>query len=202
MDDACAIDADHVADPILEQDPRARDAGRAHAEEDDPHVLEALAHDVRCIDQRCERDNGRAVLIVMKDGDIELVPETPLDLEAHRRGDVLQVDASEAGRDRARNGHELVGRVRARADWVRVDIGELLEEHRLAFHHRQRGFGTDVSEPKHRRPVRQDRHRVLLDRQVPDALGGVCDRPRDAPHAGRVRHREVVPGLQRVLRGD
>ena len=41
--------------------------------------------------------NGGAVLVVMEHGDVELVDQTALDLEAARRGDVLEVDAAEAG---------------------------------------------------------------------------------------------------------
>jgi hypothetical protein len=40
------------------------------------------------------------VLVVMEDRDVELRAQAPLDLEAARRGDVLQVDPAERRRRR------------------------------------------------------------------------------------------------------
>ena len=79
---------------------------------------------------------------------------------------------------------------------------ELLEEHRLALHHRHRGLGADVAQPEHGGAVGDDRDRVALDRQRPRGLGVVVDRGRHARDAGRVGHREVVAGLDRDLAVD
>ncbi len=76
---------------------------------------------------------------------------------------------------------------------------ELLEEHRLALHHRHRRLGADVAEAEDGGAVGDHRDGVRLDREV-EGLGLVLgDVLADAGHAGRVRHREVVAGLQRVL---
>ena len=61
---------------------------------------------------------------------------------------------------------------------------------------------ADVAEAEHRRPVADDGDRVLLDRQVPDLLRVGGDRRGDAGDAGRVRHRQIVPRLQRCLQRD
>ena len=82
-------------DALREQDVRARDARRADAGDDDAHVLGALADDPQRVQQRREHDDRRAVLVVVEDGDVELVAQPPLDLEAARRRDVLEVDAAE-----------------------------------------------------------------------------------------------------------
>ena len=92
--------------------------------------------------------------------------------------------------------------LRRQADREGVDAAELLEQHRLALHHRQRRLGADVAEPEHRRAVADDGDRVLLDRQVPDLRRVVGDRAADARDARRVGHREVVARLQRRLRRD
>ena len=91
------------------------------------------------------------------------------------------------------------------ASWVARQIGkastlgELLEQHRLALHHRHRGLGPDVAEAEHGAAVGDDGDRVLLDR-VLERLGAVgVDLLADPRDAGRVGHREVVAGLQRVL---
>jgi hypothetical protein len=122
-----------------------------------------------------------------------------LDLEAARRGDVLEVDAAEAGRDRLDGGDDLVRVLGAQADGERVDAGELLEEHALALHHRHRGLGPDVAEPEHGGAVGDDRHRVALDRVLERLVAVGVDGHADARDPGRVRHREIVAGLQRVL---
>jgi hypothetical protein len=70
------------------------------------------------------------------------------------------------------------------------------------FHHRQRASGADVAEPEDGAAVGHHGHRVALDRQVPDRVRVVRDRPRDARDARRIRHREIVTRLQRDARAD
>ena len=104
------------------------------------------------------------------------------------------------GRDRLDGRDDLVGVLRREADRPRVDAAELLEEQRLALHHRHRGLGADVAEPEHRAAVGDDGDGVPLDRQVPGALGVVGDRLADARDAGRVGHRQVVARLHGRVR--
>ena len=91
------------------------------------------------------------------------------------------------------------------ASWVSRQIGkastcgELLEQHRLALHHRHRRLGADVAEAEHGAAVGDDGDGVLLDR-VLEGLGAVgVDVLADPGDARRVGHREVVARLQRVL---
>ena len=142
------------------------------------------------------------MLIVVKDGDLQLLAQTRLDLETAGRGDVLEVDSPEHRGDGSDRSHDLVRVRRRQAERPGVDPAELLEEDRLAFHHRKGRLRADVSEPEHRGAVGDDRDRVVLDRQVPDLLRVVGDRAADAGHPGRVRHREVVARLQRRLGDD
>jgi hypothetical protein len=121
--------------------------------------------------------------------------------ETARRRDVLEVHPAEDGSDRGHDVDDLVRVVRVVADREGVDPAELLEEDGLAFHHGQRSRWTHVAESEHRGAIAHDGHRVLLDRQRPRLFGIVGDRPRDAGDAGRVRHRQVVARLQRLL-GD
>ena len=64
------------------------------------------------------------------------------------------------------------GSLVSRADREGVDVGELLEEHRLALHHGHRGLGADVAEAEHGAAVGDDRDGVLLDREL-EGLGAV-----------------------------
>ena len=76
------------------EQPDDRVAGGADAGDDDPHVLELLADHPQRVGQRGEHDDRGAVLVVVEDGDVEHVAQPALDLEAARRGDVLEVDAA------------------------------------------------------------------------------------------------------------
>jgi hypothetical protein len=151
------------------------------------------------VEERRHHDHRGAVLVVVEHRDVELLLEPILDLEAARGGDVLEVDAAEGGGDEP---HRVDDRLRVlgrEADGERVHPGELLEQHRLALHHRHRRLGADVPEAEHRAAVGDHRDGVPFDREL-ERLGSVRrDLLAHARDAGRVRHGEVVAGLQRVL---
>ena len=91
------------------------------------------------------------------------------------------------------------GSRRVQADRERVDAGELLEEHRLALHHRHGRTRADVAQSEHGRAVGHDGDRVALDRVLKGLVGILLDGRADPGDARRVGHREVVAGLQRAL---
>ena len=92
---------------------------------------------------------------------------------------------------------DLVRVLGVQADREGVDVGELLEQHRLALHHRHRRLGADVAEAEHRGAVGDHGHGVRLDRVLERLLAVLGDRRAHARDAGRVGHREVVAGLER-----
>ena len=196
---ALAVAADDLGDPGGEHHLGHRDAGGAEAEHQHAQVLDRLADDLQRVEQRRHRHHRGAVLVVVEDRDVELLLERLLDLEAARRRDVLEVDAAEGRRHQPHRLDDLLRVVGVEADREGVDVGELLEQHRLALHHRHRRLGADVAEAEHRRAVGDDGDGVLLDREVEGlrAVGG--DLHADPGDARRVGHREVVAGLQRVL---
>ena len=200
MDRAQPVAADQPPHPRSEQDVRDRGARGADADEHDLHVLGSLPDHAERVQERRQHDDRGAVLIVVEDRNVEPVAQPLLDLEAARRGDVLEVDPAEARSDRAHRRDDLVHVLRREAERPGVDAAELLEQHRLPLHHRQRRFRADVAEPEDGCAVGDDRDCVLLHGQVPDELGALGDRGADARHTRRVRHREVVPRLQRRLR--
>jgi hypothetical protein len=168
---APAVAHDHVADALGEHDLRAGHAGRARADDHDRDVLGALADDAQGVEQRGEHDDRRPVLVVVKVRDVEPSAQLPLDFEAARRGDVLEIDAAEGRGDRCDEGDDLVDVLGVDAQREGVDAGELLEERRLALHHRHRRSGADVAEPEHGRAVGDDGDRVALDGQRPRLRG-------------------------------
>ena len=69
------VTADDVRDARVEEDVGDRHARRADAGDDDLDVLDPLADDRERVEQRGEDDDRRAVLVVVEDGDVELVPQ-------------------------------------------------------------------------------------------------------------------------------
>ena len=106
-----------------------------------------------------------------KTGMSSALAQPGLDLEAARGGDVLEVDAAEAGGDHLDGLDDLVDVLGGQADRPGVDVGEPLEQRGLALHHRQRRARADVAEAEHGRAVGDDRDRVALDGQPADVLG-------------------------------
>ena len=82
-----------------------------------------------------------------------------------------------------------------------VEVGELLEEIRLAFHHRLAGERADVAEPEHGGAVGDDGDEVALGRVLVDVVRILLDLEAGLGDARRVREREVPLIVQR-LRGD
>ena len=179
-----------------------RDARGAGADDHHRDVLGALVDDAQRVEEGGEHHHRGAVLVVVEDRDVELLAQPALDLEAARRGDVLEVDAAEARRDGLDRAHDLVDVLRREAERERVDAAELLEQHRLALHHGHGRLGADVAEAEHGGAVRHDGDRVALDRERPGALGRLVDRHADPRDARRVGHREIVARAHRRLRGD
>ena len=184
---ALAVGDRDVADAGLAQDRRHRDPRCAGARHDGAQVAQDAAGEQGSVAQRGEHDDGRAVLVVVEDRDVEPFLERPLDLEAPRRADVLEVDAAERRRDAHDGLDDVVDVVRVQADRHRVDAAELLEQHRLALHHRQRRGRADVTETEHGGAVGDDGDDVRLPGQV----------VHQRPGARRSRSR---PGRRRACR--
>ena len=119
-------------------------------------------------------------------------PEPVFDLEAAWRGDVLQVDAAEARRERGDRRDDLVGAGAGQADRHRVDVGEPLEQQRFAFHDRHRGGGADVTQAEHGRAVGDDGDRVGHPGVVGGQLGLIGDRGAHPGDPRRVGHRQAL----------
>ena len=85
------------------------------------------------------------MLVVVEDGYSQVL-EAFFNFETAGRGNVLEVDAAEAGgqvADRLDDGSIVLG---AKADGESVHVGKALEENGLAFHHRQGRLGADVAQ--------------------------------------------------------
>ena len=198
--DAVDVDGQHLARPVRGQQPDDRRARGAHPAHDDLAVGEPLADHAQRVAQRAEHDDRGAVLVVVEDRDVEHLAQPGLDLEAARRGDVLQVDAA-VGRGEDLDGpDDLLGVLGVQAHRPGVDAREPLEQRRLALHHRHRGGRAEVAQPEHGRAVGHDRDGVALDRQTAGVGRVGRDGLADPGDAGGVGAGEVVAVAQADLR--
>ena len=189
VNQAFAVDQEHVLTSCteLEQHVQAGDAGSAAADRNDLQILErAIRQSERVHGGRAYHD-GRAVLIVVEDRNVHPLPADPLDREAVGGLDVLQVDCAKGWLERDHVLGQLLGLGRVDFDVEAVDARELLEQDRLAFHHRLGSKRADVTQAQHCGAVRHDGDEIAA-RRVARRVGRVLrNRERGFRHTGRVR---------------
>ena len=172
--------------PAREQDPCHGDARGTGPGDDDRQVAERFSTTLTALQQGSQGHDRGAVLVVVEDRDVEPLLEPSLDLEAPRGRDVLEVDAAVRRGDAGDGLDDLVDGAGLHAHRHGVDVGEVLEEDRLALHDGHRRERADVPEPEHRRAVADDGHGVAAAR-VDVGEGRVDgDGPGDVGDAGRV----------------
>ncbi len=139
------------------------------------------------------------MLVVVKDRDLHALAQAPLDIKAVRGFDVFEVDAAEGGLQRGDDFDQPFRVFFVDFKVEDVDVGELFEQHALAFHHRLGRQRPDVAQAQHRRAVGDDGHQVA----AAGVFVGVHRIGHDLfarrRHAGRVSQRQVV--LVRELLG-
>ena len=201
VDRPVVVAADHGAHAGVEQDVRHRDAGGADAGRHDRDVLDPLADDAERVEERGEHDDRGAVLVVVEDGDVELGAQPLLDLEAAWGGDVLEVDAAEArarspSRSRRSRPVSFVSRQSGQASTPPNSLNSSALPSITGI----AASGPMSPSPSTAVPSETTAtvFCLIVRFQAELAVGG--DRLADARHAGRVRHREVVAGLDRHLR--
>ena len=154
-----------------------------------------------CIDQAGRRDDRGAVLVVMHHGDVHPLAQCLLDDEAFGRGDVFQIDAAEGGLHQRHRLDELVRVFGIEFEIDRIDVGEALEEHRLAFHHRLRRQRAEIAKTEDGGAVGNDSHEIGP-RGIARRIGRIGrNRFHRSSDAGRIGQAEVALAAHR-FRGD
>ncbi len=176
---------------------QARDAGRAGAVADDLDVLDRAAGEVERVEQPGGGDDRRAVLVVVEDRDVHHLAQPILDDEAIGRLDVLEVDAAEAGAEIADAVDERLDVGRVDLDVDRIDVGEALEQDRLALHHRLRRQRAEIAEAEDRRTVGDHRDDVAARGVVIGRVRIFGDRQHRHRDARRIGQRQVALGRHR-----
>jgi hypothetical protein len=165
---AAAVADDHAArvEPAAREQAVDRHVGRSGADHGDADPGRLAPRGGQRVLEPGEQHDGGPLLVVVPDGDLELL-ERGEHAKAVGLADVLRIDAAEGRLEHAHRGDQLVRGAAAQAEGHGVDAAQVLEEERLALHHRQAGLGADVAEPEHTRAVGDDgdavaeRERVL-----------------------------------------
>ena len=140
-------------DAQFQQHVEAGDTRRATAGRDDLDVLKGFLRDEdRVLGGRADNDGG-AVLIIVEHRDVHAFAADPFDDETVGGLDVFEIDRAKGRFHRADEIGQLFGVGFVQFDIETVDVGEFLEEHGLALHHRFRGQRADVAKPQHRRAI-------------------------------------------------
>ena len=131
--------------------------------------------------------------------DIELFSKPVENVEALRIGKVLKVDAAEAGGHPLDGLNDLIRILGIENDGEGANAAEILEQQRLALHHRQTGHGADVAQPQHARAVRNNGDGVGFV-GVLEGLGGIgMNLATGRGHTGRVPNTEIIEAVDGAL---
>ena len=112
--------------------------------------------------RRGEEDDGGAVLVVVKDGDAEVL-QAVFDFETAGGRDIFEVDAAEDGSEGAHDADDLLGLLGVEAEWPRVDVRVFFKEESFALHDGNGSASSNVAEPKDGGAITDDRDGVALE---------------------------------------
>ena len=187
----------------MHQEIQAGNSRGASARDHQLDLADVLAHHLQTVQDRGRRNDRRAVLVVVEDGDAHALAQLLFDIKAFGRLDVLEVDAAQGRLKRRDDLDELVRIGLSQLDVEHVDAGELLEKATFTLHHGLGRQWSDIAKAQHGCPVGDDGHQVRargVFRRGFVTFG--VDRHAGRSHPGRVGKRQVVLIGQRFGGGD
>ena len=137
------------------------------------------------------------MLVIVEDRNIQGFDEGVFDLETGRGGDVFEIDAAKRRGDTGDRVDHGLDRVGIDLDIKDIDVGKLLEQYRLAFHHRLAGQRAGIAQPQHGGAVGDHGHEIALGGIAIGVFGIVPDRLDRFGYAGRVGQRQLAVGRKR-----
>ncbi len=126
------------------------------------------------------------MLIVVQHGFVEPLPQLGLDRKTFRRREVLELDRAERHLDGGDGFHDALDLCLAQQNRHAVDPDQIRKQRRLAFHHRQSGECSDISQAEHRGAVGHDRDGIVDAGEITNRSRIVLDREADSRHTGCV----------------
>ena len=109
---------------------------------------------------RRPHNNSRAVLVIMEHRNIHAFTAEFFDDKTIGCLDILKVDRPKGRLQRGHNIGQFFGVAFVHLDIETIDIGEFLEQNRLALHHRLGGQRADIAKPQHRGAIADHSHQI------------------------------------------
>ena len=176
----------------------AGDAGGAGAVAHELGRLDVAPGEIERVDQAGRRNDRGAVLVVVEHRNVEQLAQPLLDDEAFRRANILEVDAAPALAEQLDAIDDLVGVLGRYFEVDGIDVGEALEQHRLAFHDRLRRQRAAIAEAEDGRAVGDDGDEIALGGVVEGAVLVLGDGQHRDGDAGRIGQRQIALGRHRL----
>ena len=171
------------------------------AADNDADVLNGFLSQFQGIQQGSSRNDGRSVLVVMHDGNVQFGLQAAFNFKCLRGFDVFQVDAAKRRCNGLDGGDELLRIARVHFNVKHIDVGEYFKQHALPFHHRLARLGANVAQPEHRGAVGDHRDQIAFGCVVVDVLLVSCNGFAGLRHPRTVGQSEVLLRAVR-LRGE
>ena len=175
----------------LDQQAQAGQCCSAGAGGDQLDVLRALASDFEATQNGRAHHNGRAMLVVVEHRNVHALAQLALHIETVGRLDVFQVDAAKRRLQRSDDLDQFFRVFFVDLDVEHVDARELLEQDRLAFHHRLAGQRADVAQAQHGRAVGDHADQVATAGVAKGRVRVLDDFFAGRGHAGRISQRQI-----------
>ena len=139
------------------------------------------------------------MLVIMKYGYVQLLPQPFLYVKTPGCGDVLQVDATETDGEVFHRFHNLVRVFGVQTDGPGVNAAQLFEQHGLPLHHGHGRRRAYVPQAQTSRTVGDDGDGVALDGQVIHRFRVVMNGHAYTGDTGGICHGQVVTGPDGAL---
>ena len=147
---------------------------------------------VQGIDEPSRGDNGRSVLVVMKNRNLEFLFQALLDQETFGCLDIFEVDPAIIVADEFDAIDEFVDILGSDLDVDSVDVREAFEKNGFPFHHRFRRECADIAKTEHRRAVGDHRDEVTFRGVVVCGCRIGFDLEAGIGHARRISERQIA----------
>src|SRR5690606_4896714 len=140
----------------------ASDGGSTGAQANQSGSFNPLTLNFQGVQHARYRNDRRTVLIIMKNRNIALFNQNPLDFKALRRLDILQVNSPKGVSDSGYSVNKSLRTFRIHFNVKNIHAGKPLEQNPFALHNRFAGQGPQVAQTKNGGAIRDHRNQVAF----------------------------------------